>query len=170
MLEWLRRRKARPTLHAGWQEAVDSVCRHVEEQVAAYDGPAAIPMADRGRTMDMLTGAYVWGLLDGYLHHVGTDRSWASDGDAEAAILAGATAVFARLFGDERARWLRRNLPQWGAPWPDHPALQWALRDMRDRGNVDSRALATDDPLLFARGSSLLGFLMQTTRPRDRMS
>jgi hypothetical protein len=58
---------------------------------------------------DLLIGAYIWGLLDGYLHNSNAAAEAAGDNSAEAAIQAAADQMFRRLFGDERAGWVRND-------------------------------------------------------------
>lgn len=171
MLGWLRRQtKAKPPLPPTLQDAMEVVCRHVENQVSAFEEKSVGQVPDRGRTNDMLIGAYVWGLLDGYIHNSNADREWAGDENAEGAIFSMAVGVFNRLFGHERSLWLRSHLPQWGGPWPAHSSFRRALWEMRESGAADSRSLVTGDPLAFARAGGLLAFLMLTTRLRPRSS
>lgn len=171
MFGWLRRRKkAHAPVPPLLQNAMEVVCRHVQSQVSAFEERSVERVPDRGRTNDMLIGAYVWGLLDGYLHNCNADREWAGDESAEGAIFATAVGVFERLFGRERSFWLRSHLPQWGGPWPAHASFRRALWEMRESGAADSRSLATGDPLAFARAGSLLGFLLLTTKLRPRSS
>jgi len=168
MLNWLRRLpKARPPLPPPLQAAVDAVSGHVMGQISAFENKPTECVPERGRMNDLLIGAYVWGLLDGYIHRSNADAEWDGDRSAEAAVLAAGDEIFSRLFGQERAQWLRGNLPQWGAPWPEHPSFRWALAEMHNRGASDSNSLASDDPLSFARAGGLLGFLMLMARPLE---
>jgi hypothetical protein len=148
------------------EAGIEAVCRHVKDQTCAFAGRPVEHVPEQNGMTDLLIGAYIWGLLDGYLHasHAGPER--AGDTNIEATILAVADPVFCRLFGQERARWVRTHLPQWNGPPAQHPIFKRALEEMRHRGASDSHYLAAGDPLLFARAGSLLAFLMQTMPPR----
>ncbi len=114
MREWLRRhRKAKPSLSPRLAAGVAEVCRHVEDQIGAFAGRPLEHVPEHSRMTDLLIRAYIWGLLDGYRHNSNADAEAAGDNSVEAAILAAADQVFRRLFGDERACWVRNNLPQW---------------------------------------------------------
>jgi hypothetical protein len=142
------------------------VYRHVEDQLSAFAGRPVIHVPEQHGMMDLLIGAYVWGLLDGCLHSGDGDAAPAGDPNADAAILAAAAQVFPRLFGAERALWLRRMLPQWEGRSAQHQSFKRALDQMSQRGAADSRYLAAADPLRFARASGLLRFLLQTPQAR----
>jgi hypothetical protein len=115
---------------------------------------------------DLLIGAYIWGLLDGYTHHIPGDEPAMTQDDTRATILLVAEGVCSRVFGPERARSVRRQLPQWEGPPAYHPIFRQELSKMCRRGARDGRYLAACDPLCFAKASSLLAFMMQMAEPR----
>src|SRR4051812_303079 len=111
MLGWLRRRlKIKPELSPRLLEIVDAVCGHVGGQISAFEGQSSERVPEQGQVFDLLIGAYVWGFLDSSIQNRDTSGSPATDELTESSILSAEIEVFPRLFGSERALWLRTHL------------------------------------------------------------
>ena len=167
MLNWIRDHwKATPSPSARVPEIIDLVSRHVQDQVFAFTGGPVAPVPAYSSMTDLLIGAYIWGLLEGYIRHIPGDEPAMTQEDARATILVVANGVCSRVFGPERARLVRCQLPQWDGPPAYHPVFRQEISNMCRRGARDGRYLAAGDPLCFAKASSLLIFMMQMAEPR----
>jgi hypothetical protein len=166
MLHWLRGRlKAKPAPSARVPEIVDSVCRHVQDQLFALTGCRTAPVPSYSSMGDLLIGSYIWGLLEGYVRGI-PDAAPATKEDTRATVLVAAAEVCLGVFGPERARWVRCQLPQWDGPPAHHPPFRWELSRMHLCGARDGRCLAARDPLCFAKAGGLLAFLLDLAGPR----
>jgi hypothetical protein len=87
MLEWRRcRRNTKPSLCPKLEAGVEAVCWHVEHQIWAFAGSPLAHVSEHSNRTDLLIGAYIWGLLDGYPHSK-AEAEGAGDNSAEATIL-----------------------------------------------------------------------------------
>jgi hypothetical protein len=118
---------------------------------------------------DLLIGSYIWGLLESYVRNEPSHHRAMGEDRARASLLLAMDGVCQRVLGPERARWVRRQLPQWEGPPAHHPAFRRELIQMARRGARDGVYLAAGDPLCFAEGSSLLAFLMQLLAAPSRI-
>jgi hypothetical protein len=167
MLNWLRDRwKAKPPPSPRVPEIIDAVSRHVQDQVFAFTGGPVAPVPTHSTMTDLLIGAYIWGLLEGYIRHIPGDEPAMTQENVRATILVVANGVCSRVFGPERAQSVRRQLPQWEGPPAYHPIFRPELSTMCRRGARDGRYLAAGDPLCFAKASSLLAFMMRIAEPQ----
>jgi hypothetical protein len=167
MLNWLRgHAKVEPVQSVWVPEMVDRVCRHIEDQVFAFTGRRGAPMPSYSSMTDLLIGAYILGLLEGYARTI-PDVQHATEQESTRAILrVAATEVCSRVFGPNWTRWVRYQLPQWDEPPAYHPTFRQELSIMCCRGARDGRCLAADEPLCFAKAGGLLAFLLEMTEPR----
>jgi hypothetical protein len=147
-------------------EIIDVVSSHVQDQVFAFTGRPVTPVPAHSSMTDLLIGAYIWGLLEGYIHDIPGDQPAMTQETARATILVAADGVCSQVFGPERARSVRCQLPQWEGPPAYHPIFRQELSTMCRRGARDGRYLAAGDPLCFAKASSLLTFMMRMAEPR----
>jgi len=159
MLNWLRKGlKAGPMPSSTSPEVIELVSRHVQDQVVAFTGRQADPMPAYSRMIDLLLGAYVWGLLEGYFRNLPGGGPQTKDERVRTAVMA--EEVCSRVLGPKRMRWVRGQLPLWeGATTRDLPH-RWALARMHRDGVHDGGFLAARDPLCFAKASSLLAMLL----------
>jgi hypothetical protein len=167
MLNWLRsHRKAKPVPSERVPEIVDLVCRHVQDQIFASTGCHAVPVPSYSSMMDLLTGSYIWGLLEGCVRTIPGAEPAMDQENTRVTVLAAAAEACSRVLGPERARWVRCQLPQWDGPPAHHLVFRWELSRMRQYGVRDGRYLAAGDPLCFAKAGSLLAFLLEMAEPR----
>ena len=164
MLNWLRGHRKMPLVQSAWiPEMVDSVCRHVKDQVFAFSGRRGAPVPSNSPMTDLLIGAYILGLLEGYISTI-YDGEHATDQAKTREILqAAAGEVCSRMFGQQWTRRVRHQLPQWDGPPAYHRTFREELSAMCCRGAHDGRCLAADDPLCFAKAGGLLAYLLEMT-------
>jgi hypothetical protein len=150
-----------PAALARLAEVIDAVSGHVQDQLDAFTEQPGRPLPAYSSMTDLLIGAYIWGLLESYVRNVPSHYP-AMGGDlARAPLLLAMSGICQRVLGTERTRWVRHQLPQWEGPPAYHPAFRRELSGMARRGTCDGVYLASGDPLYFAKGSSLLAFLMR---------
>ncbi len=138
MLNWLRGHGKVALVQSTWiPEMVDLVYRHVEEQVFAFTGRRGVPMPSYSSMTDLLIGAYILGLLEGYARTI-PDVQHATEEESTREILrVTATEVCSRVFGPKWTRRVRYQLPQWDGPPAYHPTFRQELSSMCLRGARD---------------------------------
>jgi hypothetical protein len=167
MLNWLRGYGMATPVQSAWvPEMVERVGRHVEEQVFAVNGRRGGPLPSYSSMTDLLIGAYILGLLEGYARAVSEGRLAIKEETTRETLRAAAVEVCSRVFGPKWARWVRYQIPQWDGPPAYHPTFRQELSSMCCRGARDGRYLASDDPLCFAKAGGLLAFLLEMTQPQ----
>jgi hypothetical protein len=139
---------------------IDAVSRHVQDQIRAFAEQPGLPLPAYRSLTDLLIGAYVLGLLDSCVRKARGAGPAMSEDQVRATVLRGMEEVCLRVLGPERTRWVRHQLPPWEGPPAYHPAFRRELMRMAHRGAHDGAYLAADDPLCFAKASSLLSFMM----------
>jgi hypothetical protein len=113
-LNWLRGHRKVALVQSAWiPEMVDRVCWHVEDQVFAFSGRRGAPVPSYSPMTDLMIGAYILGLLEGYIRTI-YDGEHATDQAKTREILqAAAGEVCSRVFGPQWTRRVRHQLPQW---------------------------------------------------------
>jgi hypothetical protein len=167
MLSWLRGPRNSKAVQSAWiPEMVDRVSRHVEEQVFAITGRHGVPFPPYSSMTDLLIGAYILGALEGYARTIPEIQNAGERENTRELLRGAATEVCSRVFSPEWVRWVRYQLPQWDGPPAYHPTFRQELSSMCCRGARDGRCLAANDPLSFAKASSLLAFLLELKEPQ----
>jgi hypothetical protein len=169
MLNWLSGHGNAKVVQSAWvEDMIDRVCRHVEEQVCAFTGQRGVPVLSYSSMTDLLIGAYILGLLEGYACTLSDGGHATKRENSRETLRIAATEVCSRVFSPEWVRWVRCQLPQWDGPPAYHPTFRQELSTMCCRGARDGRCLASGDPLCFAKAGSLLAFLLELTEPQVR--
>ncbi len=167
MLNWLGGNQRGTSAQSAWvPEMIERVGRHVEEQVFAVTGQYGAPARPYSSMTDLLIGAYILGVLEGYARTIPEVQNAAERENTRELLRGAATEVCSRVFGVEWVRWARTQLPQWDGPPAYHLTFRQELSSMCCRGASDGRRLASGDPLGFAKAGSLLAFLLEMTEPQ----
>lgn len=167
---WLRRPSLdAPASLAQVAEIIDAVSRHVQDQMQAFAEQPGSPLPAYSGMTDLLIGSYVWGLLESCIRNGRGGYPAVSEDRVRVIALRAMEEVCPRALGFERARWVRRHLPQWEGPPAYHPAFRRELMRMERCGAHDGVYLAADDPLCLAKASSLLAFMMRLLAVPSRL-
>jgi hypothetical protein len=150
-----------PAALARLAEVIETVSGHVQDQLDAFTEQPGRPLPAYSSMTDLLIGAYIWGLLESYVRNTSSHHPAMGGDQTRATLLLAMNGICQRVLGPERTRWVWHRLPQWEGPPAYYPAFRRELVGMARRGTCDGVYLASGDPLCFAKGGSLLAFLMR---------